>query len=428
MIRFSTLALSVLLFPGRSLAATPRIEIVTDAQGFRRFSAGGKSFTPIGVNYLYEHTGAPYQTFDMFDTSADNLATADRDFASLAREGFNFVRLWLKGLDTDAGFDSAPFKISDAYAAKVLRTMQTARRHGLRVVLTGSFPKNGLWVPKNYLPETPLPPVNVVGGMNRLILLPEMARSTGRFYHDLLVKLEATDPDIADEIFYFDLYNELHFDLNQPPFSKHFGEYRFGGQSYDLGNPTSRQALMDRAAQAWIKAVVAEVRPAAPRLLTTASSSINYGNPGFDGGWAAVQTGKKAPSFILRPSAIISGGADIIDIHMYPGPARSGLTASHERLAAGFRLNEITTSTARQAPLIAGEFGAFMGKFPTPAGAAAEMAATVAASCPFHFTGFAFWAVQNVKGQTWSLNDDNDALLRALAPRYHPNYCGAAAR
>jgi len=289
--------------------------------------------------------------------------------------------------------------------------------------LTGAF-RVGVWLPKNYLPTTPLPGKDVVGGMNRLILLPEMADSTGQFYHDLLIKLQARDKNILSAVFYFDLYNELHFDLAQPPFSRMSGQYLFNGISYDLGNAASRQALMDQTTQSWVQVVSGKVKAVAPDLLVTASSGCYYAldHPVFDGEQRA-KAGASTLPFPPRPSAMVRGGADLIDLHFYPSPGRGNLPAFHLRAPLLLRSNEITESTALKVPLIAGEFGATKTKFPDVTKIPGELVSTFDVLRQFHFSGFAVWD-WNGQGDLWTLQDD--ILRRTLAPKYHPDLWGFA--
>lgn len=248
-----------------------------------------------------------------------------------------------------------------------------------------------------------------------------MADATGQFFHDLLVKLLEKDPKILSAILYLDVYNELHFDLSQPPFTKTSGQYGFNGKMYDLGAASGRQALMDQAAQSWMHAVNEKVKSVKADLLVTASSFYNvaFGHKTFDGGFQAKTPATTSP-YPLRPESIIRGGADIIDIHTYPSPARNGLTAFHSRAEGLLRGNEITDTTAMKVPLIAGEFGAYRNAYLLPVDAPAELLAAEDALCQFHFSGLAVW-MWNGLGDTWTLADD--PLMKALAPKYHPDFC-----
>jgi len=450
------------------------ITVTTDAKGVKRFSLDGAPFVPIGVNYLVNSQaktdGKIYKTFDMFNTRNFAAQAIDADFKSMAENGFNFVRIWLKGGDTDAGFASASSENVDssrwnAYVKNVAFTLQTARKYGLHVVLTGSFPgpSQNMFVPRNYLPGPgSVPGTETVQGLNRLILIPQMAQSLGRFYYDLLTALKGIDPQAASTIFYADIYNELHFELDKRPFSGVEGRFNFNGRKYNLEDfsandqldPSSRQALMDDSAEYFFKTVKSYIDRAMPKTLITASTGFNYisGHDGFDGGQ---NTRKKPNNYMLRPYYELRGGADLIDIHIYPSPAlpQFHLPPFAERaleIAATdevFPLNDNPSApaiTARKAPLIVGEYGAEIAKYDVKApqqsaefaeeyredlpDAVHELKVSIRqALCPLGFSGYAVWDWRSEKPCCFSLNSPDDprfSVMRALAPRYSPSYCG----
>lgn len=397
---------------------------VTIQMGFNgpSFTLDGRVFVPIGVNYLQQHLGPPYQSFNMFDAQSFDRLAINRNLSAIAAEGFNVVRLWLKGFDPDNGFDCGPKQISDTYVGNVLSSLQLAKRHGLRVILTGSFRKD-VWLPKNYLPESTSVSTDEVGGMNRLIMLPQMAEGLGQFYYDLLKKIGAQDPESLDTIFYMDLYNELHFDLLYPPFSAKSGGFTYEGKRYDLSSGVSRQNLMDNAAEAWLRAVGARVKEAAPNLLITASSFYlaSRGSTIFDGGITA-QHGTVTSPYPLSPRALIKGGARILDIHTYPSPSRPGMSAFHVRAPAIMKAEGLSTLATHQVPVIAGEFGT--SESGTQADALAELAINKTTLCRYHFSGYVVWSwMDGVAGALPA----NQALADVVTPRVNSPFCGRAA-
>jgi hypothetical protein len=426
--RSSLLTLAIasltLLHVAASTAATP-VSVAKGSNGSVHFVIGSQSFIPVGVNYLVQHVGAPYQTFDMFDAKTFNAKVIDQNLSEIAADGFNVVRLWLKGFDPDNGFGLGPDQVSDAYADNVLQTLQQAQRDGLRIILTGAF-KQGMWLPKNYLPTESMPGTDVVGGVNRLIMLPRMADAAGQFYHDLLVKIAAKDASALDTILYFDLYNELHFDLHQPPFSSTSGHYDFADQSYDLSSGMNRQALMDSTATAWLRTVSAKVKAVAPHILVTASSFylVASGRTHFDGGLNAPSS--KAPlPFPINPKAMIMGGADILDIHTYPSPASQGLSAFHSRAHDIMMSEGLSAAKGFQLPLIAGEFGPSESKLYRQADALAELSATKITFCTYYFSGYIVWLW--MPGNLDAL-PTNAALSKLVVPKLNPEFCGQQIR
>jgi hypothetical protein len=380
--------------------------------------AGGKPILA-GVNVLLENQGPPYQSFDMFDTRHFDVAALNADFATIKAQKYDFVRLWLKGYDPDEGFGLTEPGVSDAYAANVLRALQLARANGVRVVLTGAF-RQGLWLPQNYIPAG-LPPESVVGGENRLLLLPPMAQAAATFYVDLLRKLQADDPGILSTLLYFDLYNELGFDLAQPPFTASTGTYVFAGQTYDLGRAKSRQALMDASATAWMRTVSDAVHGVDSSLPVTASSFLlaAFGHAGFDGGLPTGAREHWAP-YPTRPAALIAGGAGLIDIHIYSSPAHRANTDFAQSALATLAKNEITPALARRVPVVFGEFGSSDVQILHPETSIPEMRATWTALCSLHPSGYALWwmnaATPQLPTNTRALLSNFGSATPACAP------------
>lgn len=375
-------------------AATPSpVAIHLGPAGYPEFTVAGQHFVPIGVNVLSLNQGPPYTSFDMYDTDRFSAPVLNRSFAALQALGYDFVRLWLTGYQVNDGFGLDYPGLSDAYVKNVLTSLQIARAHGLRVILTGSFRK-GQWLPRNYVP-TGLPPEVAVGGMNRLLLLRPMASATGRFYADLLRALRARDPTILSTIFYFDLYNELHFDLSQPPFNGTVTTYTFAGRNYDMANPASRQALMDAAGTAWVRTVSHSVHDVDPDLLVTASTFgvAAFGHRGFDGGKENPRHRQMDDPYPLRPQALIAGGAQLLDMHVYSSPAMSGQPAFHTKVLQLMALDGLNFSLTRQLPVVLGEFGTHDIALRHPAQSIPEMLETWRNLCSLHISGYALWSL-----------------------------------
>jgi hypothetical protein len=448
-------------------AINPRlISIEPDSQGVQRFMVNGKQFNPICVNDLDGSTRR-YKTFDMFDTTTFNLKAVDDKLQAISAAGFNCVRLWLKGYDTDDGFAATPGgkfdeQVFQKYLHNVDATLNAARSHDLRVILTGSFPgpkwpDNMLFMPSNYLPPADtLPSFDTVAGINRLVLIPAMATGLGRFYMDLLNGLIQIDPQVQDNLFYFDLYNEIHYDLMAPPFAKMSGTYMYQGITFDMSKPQSRQALMDTATKQFIATLAASVKDVMPGLPVAASEGYNStsNHKGIDGGIPH----KKPDSYMLRSAYLLAGGADILDIHTYAGPAipQFNLPAFHERASGALASLEVmpyqkqptsATVSSRDAPLFAGEFGAEMSHYGIPNGsdnpnvktlymprlleAITELKATEQTFfCAYGFAGFAFWDWGTRDGRpssTFNLHsrfDPDDLANHAFSPAENPKYCG----
>jgi hypothetical protein len=415
---------SLVLFQiGVSVAAMP-VSVAKGSNGSPHFMIGDQPFVPTGVNYLIQHLGSPYQSFDMFDEKTFDARKIDKNLTEIAADGYDVVRLWLKGFDPDNGFGLGPNQVSDAYADNVLTTLQEARRHGLYVILTGGF-KVGMWLPKNYLPSGSMPGDDVVGGNNRLILIPQMAEATGHFFHDLLAKIASKDRTALDSIFYFDLYSELHFDLHQPPFSATNGSYEFDGRSYDLGSGVSRQALMNNAVEAWTRTVSSQVRTVDPRMLLAVSSFflVSTGHRGFNGGFNG-KPGVDSSPFPPLPEALIKGGVNLLDIHFYPTPAGPGTSGFHDRIDTIMRADNISADIGYpiSIPLIAGEFGETQSSRFSREDALSELILTKDYMCKYRFLGYVVWSWNAADKSALPTNKD---LRKAISPKLNPPFCGS---
>jgi hypothetical protein len=466
--------------PGRN--DSEGITVAVDRNGLKYFSKNGKKFLPIGVNYMIEGTGVlngkAFNTFDMFDPGIDNQNVIDQSLHNIASSGFTYVRLWLKGVNTAQGFSSTSDggfdpKVWDAYVSKIVATVQSAKKNGLYVVLTGSSMGSGntIFVPPNFVRSNSSQTKSPAKGINSLLLSPDMIEGLGNFYKELLRTMLAKDPDIASSIFYFDMFNEVHYDLGLPPLSQSAGTFAYtvehGGHpitiNYQLDDfstaprhVTSRQALMDRAALQFTASVGEKIRSVMPHVLVTMSLGSNsaMGHKEFDGG--LIRPGLNPNHYSLRPYFILKGGADLTDIHIYPSPPSpsNGMIGSDRRFGPLFDSDEVvrpdvatsgTLINERKSPFIAGEFGAELDKFGVTSQSSSlfateytagltpainELNATEAAAlCKYGFSGYGFWSWDGrvSPGGTYSLvtsYDPSGRLLKAFAPRSKPVYCG----
>ncbi|MFC4167053.1 hypothetical protein [Teichococcus aestuarii] len=390
--------LRILLYFLLSLPVQAKTTIGYDSQGYPALMVDGKVFEPRGYNVVIQHQGEPYQSFATFDVEYFNPEMLERNFKILEKAGYNYVRLWLKGYDADNGFGLQAPGISDSYVNNVLLGMQLARRHGLQVVLTGSF-RPGVWMPANYMPAGQ-PSGREVSGINRLLLLPAMAQALGDFYENLLTRISEMDNKIISSILYFDLYNELHFDLSQPPFERMAGKYVYAGQTYDLAIPGDRQALMDAAGRQWLRTMAGAIHRVEPDLLITASSFpvANFGHRGFDGGKILGQPQQWKP-YPLRPSVILAGGANLIDIHLYTRPAGNNRSRSAQKVVELLARSDITPALTAHVPLILGEFGSKDLFISQPDKSLPEMETVWQALCPLRPAGYALWVLRGSMAQ-----------------------------
>jgi hypothetical protein len=427
--------------------------ITTGSSGYKQFTINGQPFIPKGVNYL-EDWG--YGSMNMFDSRSSyyNQSTLNQNLSWIAQNGFTYVRLWLKGYDTLTGFQGTGSSAApscapnaqwttanntawNAYVSHIVTTIQYAQSVGLAVVLTGSFP-GGTTDPFTPL-NCPVTQLSTTGGMNDLLLNPAETTALGTFYSALLQSMVAQDSTIASGILYFDIYNELHYDLTSLPLvndaSGDYFTYPANSIQYNLNNfnasgqyyPQSRQALMDTAAQNFIQTVGSSVQSVVP-VMVTASSYYNYAfnHTAFDGG--NLESGENPNNYALRPYYELQGGANLIDLHTYPSPSFTSepVMLSNEVVESGATGTQVDAATTA---LIAGEFGTNNSSYPSGINSAvAEMQLVVTDDFkPYNFTGYAIWDwnldVSLTSVLIDSSTDPSCVYMTNFAPNYQSSLC-----
>jgi hypothetical protein len=182
---------------------------------------------------------------------------------------------------------------------------------------------------------------------------------------------------------------------------------------------------MDAVTEAWVRTIATKIRVVAPQMLLTPSSFYlaSTGGTDFDGPLPRKPATVPHLPYPLRPNAMIAGGANLIDIHTYPSPARPGFSAFHVRAGSLMRAEGISGSSPYPYPLIAGEFGLSLVKGFAIADTLNELNAARPALCPYHFDGYVVWSWNDADKTAMPAND---ALTRIVAPRYAPKFCGQA--
>jgi hypothetical protein len=104
---------------------------------------------------------------------------------------------------------------------------------------------------------------------------------------------------------------------------------------------------------------------------------------------------------------------DFFDFHAYPGED-IGLP----EITENFGLDE-------RKPVVMGEVGAFLDRYPTVEAAGIAVQQWMAQSCGLGYDGWLYWAYLRspLNDGTWALVDDDGYLLDALAPVNQPDPC-----
>ena len=155
-----TLVLGLLILTSTPVTATPTarstdgegmgfIEIAGDNWTFID-AATGELFVPFGTNYYDPETGWPPQLWKQFDPER-----VDYHFALMKQLKVNVARVFL----TAASFQPERLTVSEEALDKLDRMIEIARRHGIRLILTGPDHWEGVpayWSPDRFAHEIAL--------------------------------------------------------------------------------------------------------------------------------------------------------------------------------------------------------------------------------------------------------------------------------
>jgi hypothetical protein len=211
-----------------------------------------------------------------------------------------------------------------------------------------------------------------------------------------------------DAVLGWSLLNEQWYIRSDPPFSLDAGVVTTAnGASYDLSDPAQKQRMAVDGMVYYVdqvREVILSYDPTA--LITMGFFAPDYPNPLREGDWRYVET---AP--LLENAAL-----DFFDFHPYPGdrPLREHV---ENYGMVGFKAK----------PIILGEVGAFIDRYPTEESAARAVQEWVARSCEYGFDGWLYWglyrAPEAIGDATWGFLDGEGLVMEALAPVEQPDPC-----
>lgn len=401
----------------RCANALEPIKVAPDGSQF--ILESGAPFKWRGVDYFTFNPNGPYANFNTFDPDVYDESETARVLAQIKESQYNIVRVLLTGYLGDRGFDLSIPGISQRYVANITSFLSIAARQDIRVVLTGFF-RGGRSAPRNFLTRTEK--TSNLDENNRLMLDSDYADAISDFYKTLLIEIANLNSEAFSAIVAVDLYNEPYFDLNAKPFNCECGSFTINGQSYGLASYASRQALADASTTRWVRTILSGIRAVSSNILTTVSifPNTSFGHPYFDGGKLRNSSAAVSP-YPLRPSALIAGGINYLDVHLYVYPSTKMVPAMHDdlqRISHSLELDALP----KRVPIVAGELGAYRRLFPSAKIAIPEIRETMTASCKIGIIGWLFW-MWNGPGDTWTLSDDESAIDHAISPRAFPDPC-----
>lgn len=362
-------------------------------------------FVPRGATYLTRvAVGSGYEDRTLSPAVFDPARTA-RDFIGLEERGYNTIRVFLdscsSGSDCIGNQDGSG--LNPNYLDTIVEFMQLAKTHGIFIVFTSNdLPdQGGYWeISDEDNVEGVFP-----GYRNSHYLTASGEHAAETYWNDLLDGLiERRAP--LDVVLAWSAVNEQWMFKNEPPLSLTSGEVTTKTGTYDMADPESKRQMVIDATRSYFAAFAEVVRQHDPHGITTSGFfAPQFPNPtGIGGDWY-VDT---AP--LVEDSAL-----DFFDFHAYPGD-----DISLAQIAENFGM-------PADKPVIMGEYGAFIARYPDIDNAAVNLQRWVAESCQPGFVGWLYWefapADLSVGDATWALTADSGFLLDQLAPINQTDPC-----
>jgi hypothetical protein len=403
--RWRALGCWALLALGAGCVAPPSSEksfrvALRDGQFVER--ASGRPVALRGFNYIRLFHG-----HGTFDPAHYDGAAASAVFRRLHGDGFNVVRVFIStqvdapgavALQGQAG-------LSRDYLRNAADFLMRARRERVVVILSmEQFPRVSPYTER----LEPLPAS--IHGLNAAYLAPGYLRAKEKYLGAFIAGLQQVEPRCLEAVCAYDLSNELCF-FGAPPFTLAGGTVTApNGHTYRL--PEQRQALADDAAVFYINRMCAAIRAAQPDALVCAGvftyRAVGKTGPGDfrldKAGWKN--------RYPFRPLAILRSQADFLDLHFYPSNA-----AEFERDLQSIEFPAVQRAARELGkPVVAGEFGAFKGTFPTAAGAAQWMAELGGRYAALGCAGWLYWTLDTHEqsSELWHARDADDLIYRRL--------------
>jgi F5/8 type C domain/Cellulase (glycosyl hydrolase family 5) len=363
---------------------------VNGVQGFYDRTTGIK-FVPRGMNYIRVGNVQPpctdinvvYHT--TFNVGVYDAPRAELALAAMQQDGYNVVRVFL----SHSCLVNPDKSLSDDYMRNLADFIQRAKAHHIFVLIT-SDDLEGL--------AGAIPWREQVQWPNSHLLTAEDIPAEIRIWQNLIREMVKLQTPI-DDIFAYDLDNEVSFRKDVPPLSLTSGTIQTGnGSSYDMADPKAKQQMMDDNLVNWIDRVRAGIRQIDPTALVEVS-------------FPALP--RKDPRFVRAYPALAFSTADFIDLHPYPG-----FGGTLPLLVDYFEMRGITK------PILMGEFGTNTSDFLTAADAGQVAQDWQVESCRYGFDGWLFWTWDTTEDKNfWTAVDQGEIINRYLAPATRPDPC-----
>jgi hypothetical protein len=366
----------------------------------------GEVFVLRGTNYLTRvPVGVGYQDRTFSPLVFDREAVA-ADFDSLADRGYNTVRIFLDSCSSGAGCigNLNIGGLSGAYLDVIVEVMDLARIHGLFLVLTsGDLPDDG-----GYWEISSEDDAGLYPGYRNSHYMTESGEAAAQLYWSDLLGGLADRRAPFETVLGWSILNEQWMFKDQYPLAEGSGVVTTKTGTYNTDDPIAKRDMVADGVRSYIAAVADVIRGFDPHgLVTMGFFAPQFPNPtGIGGSW-----------YVDTASLVQDSALDFFDFHAYPG---EDITLT--QIAENFGL-------PADKPVIMGEYGAFVDRYPDSNGAAVAVQGWTAESCNLGWHGWLYWemlpADVSVGDATWSLIAEDGLLLDGLSPAHQPDPCTA---
>jgi hypothetical protein len=386
------------------------IQIRMSASGAEFYDTRTRAtFIPRGVNYFWivpSGSGFQDRIFQVGGFDPDRISA---DFATLAKHGYNTVRIFLDSCSDAPGCAGNPTGpgLNPDYLDNIAHTMLLAREAGIFLLLTSNdLPSQvGYWRLVDDATNEQFGPYR-----NAHYLTGPGVEAGRRYWTDLMSGLDERQAPF-EVVLGWSLLNEQWYFYTDPPFNLTSGHVTTAnGKTYDLADPAQHQAMAVDGMRHYIAALRQVILGYDPTALITMGFFVpDYPEPIRQDDFRYVET---AP-------LLAEADLDFFDFHAYPGEEPLS------QLAINFGMIDYLDK-----PIILGETGAFVDRYASSDSAVQSMQIWLAQSCQVGFDGFLYWglyrAPEAIGDASWSLLDDGGRLLEALSSTVLPDPCDPA--
>ena len=360
--------------------------------------ATGAPFVPRGANYVRIVNGHDSQ----FVVGVYDRDRVNADFASLAADGYNTVRMFIDSCAPGPACIASVGEagLHDAYLANIADVTRLARDNGIVLILTSNdLPDGGNYNLISQRDDSEKFP----GYRNSIFLTASGHQAMAAYWTDLMHGLAEQDAAF-DAVLGWSILNEEWLFGDQPPLALRSGSVTTASGTYDVSSAANRRAMVTESIRAIIATVSAVIRAQDPTALVT----MGFFTPQFPN-----PTGTGGTWYVDTAPLVEDSDLDFFDFHAYPG-GDLGVAGMGENFG-------ITDAK----PVVMGELGAFTNLYPDAEAAALAIQRWVADSCTAGFDGWVYWAYDRLPldDATIGFTDEGNYLRSALSPRSQPDPC-----